>query len=80
MSIDRDIESWLRLGLIKGLSGGAIRKLLTAFGSPDEIFATNIHSLERVVKNRLLPVFFSVRWMREILSERLTGCPIRLTV
>lgn len=50
MSIDRDIESWLRLGLIKGLSGGAIRKLLTAFGSPDEIFATNIHSLERVVK------------------------------
>lgn len=50
MLIDRDIESWLRLGLVKGLGGGAIRKLLTAFGSPDEIFATDIHSLERVVK------------------------------
>lgn len=50
MSIDRDNESWLRLGLIRGLGGGTIRKLLAAFGSPDEIFATDVHSLERVVK------------------------------
>ncbi|MDT8363197.1 MAG: DNA-processing protein DprA [Nitrosomonas sp.] len=50
MSIDREIESWLRLGLVKGLGGGAIRKLLAAFGSPDEIFAADVHSLERVVK------------------------------
>ena len=58
MSVDRDVESWLRLGLIKGLGGGAIRKLLAAFGGPDEIFATDIHSLERVVKKPIAARIF----------------------
>lgn len=66
MSIDPDTESWLRLGLVKGLGGGAIRKLLAAFGSPDEIFATDIHSLERVVKK---PVAIRI-FQREIDEDK----------
>jgi len=58
MSVDRELESWLRLGLIKGLGGGTIRKLLAAFGGPDEIFATDIHSLERVVKKPIATRIF----------------------
>ncbi|SCZ86261.1 DNA-processing protein DprA [Nitrosomonas mobilis] len=58
MSIDRDTEFWLRLGLIKGLGGSAIRKLLAAFGGPDEIFAASIHSLERVVKKPIATRIF----------------------
>jgi len=50
MLIDQDIESWLRLGLTEGVGGKSIRKLLAAFGSPDEIYAADLGALERVVK------------------------------
>ena len=49
----REIESWLALGLIDGLGGESIRRLLMAFGTPAEIFSANIASLERVVKRKV---------------------------
>lgn len=64
MQIDQDIESWLRLGLTEGVGGGALRRLLIAFGDPARVLAASRPALEGVVKNRLPPAFFSARWMK----------------
>jgi DNA processing protein len=58
MSIDRDIESWLRLGLTEGVGGESIRRLLTAFGDPIEVLAADIHALERIVKKPIASRIF----------------------
>jgi DNA processing protein len=44
-----DIESWLGLSLIPGLGGESLRKLLQAFGSPENIFAANYSSLRTLL-------------------------------
>jgi len=49
-----DIESWLNLCLIKGLGDESIRRLLVAFGSPNEIFSANTTALERIIKKPIV--------------------------
>ncbi|MDH5479319.1 MAG: DNA-processing protein DprA [Nitrosomonas sp.] len=49
-----DIESWLNLCLIKGLGDESVRRLLVAFGSPNEIFSANTAALERIIKKPLV--------------------------
>ena len=49
----RNSESWIGLGLIDGLGDESIRRLIEAFGTPTDIFAASIVSLERVVKPRV---------------------------
>lgn len=44
-----DIESWLGLSLIPGLGGESLRKLLQAFGSPENIFAASHSSLRTLL-------------------------------
>jgi DNA processing protein len=49
----QEIESWLALGLVDGLGGESMRRLLRAFSTPAEIFSANIAALERVVKRKV---------------------------
>ena len=42
-------EAWLRLTLVNGLGGAALRQLLTAFGSPQEVFETRPADLRQFV-------------------------------
>ncbi len=49
----QEIESWLALGLVDGLGGESMRRLLRAFSTPAEIFSANITALERVVKRKV---------------------------
>ena len=44
-----EAADWLRLTLISGLGDTGIRKLLTAFGLPDQVFAASRGDLARVV-------------------------------
>ncbi|MCB1985785.1 MAG: DNA-protecting protein DprA [Burkholderiales bacterium] len=48
-----DIESWLRLCLIKGVGDESIRQLLVAFGTPDAVLTAPEAALERVVKKSI---------------------------
>lgn len=50
MSRNQDAESWLRLALTEGVGSSTLRRLLSAFGSPAEVLATDQRSLERVIK------------------------------
>lgn len=45
-----DIESWLNLCLIKGLGDESIRRLLIAFGNPNNVLSASAAALERVIK------------------------------
>ena len=49
MALDKDLEPWLRLALIPGLSAKALRDLLLAFGSPDSILSASRAALTRHV-------------------------------
>jgi DNA processing protein len=46
-------EAWLRLTLVKGLGGAAVRQLLTAFGPPQQVLDTAIGELRRHVSPEL---------------------------
>ncbi|MDR4516771.1 MAG: DNA-processing protein DprA [Nitrosomonas sp.] len=50
MKHETDIESWLKLCLIKGVGDESIRRLLVAFGTPTAVLAAPEAALERVVK------------------------------
>ena len=39
MALDKDLESWVRLSLIPGLGDGVVRRLLVAFGGPQQILS-----------------------------------------
>lgn len=67
MATNQDIESWLRLGLTEGVGGESIRRLLAAFGGPDEIYAADLGALERVVKKAVAARIF----YRKVNEERL---------
>lgn len=54
MSAPGSLSSWLRLTLIPGIGGETQRKLLTAFGWPDEIFAANYASLRAVIGDKAI--------------------------
>lgn len=49
MALDTDLESWLRLSLISGLGDQSLRKLLVAFGAPQQILAASHAALTKVV-------------------------------
>ena len=50
MTIDAELASWLALNQISGLGNEGLRRLLQAFGTPAQIFATPSHTLRQVVK------------------------------
>ena len=49
MQLDHDLEAWLTLTLTPGLGSEALRRLLAAFGGPEQILAADARSLARVV-------------------------------
>ncbi len=50
MLLDAPLASWLALNQIQGLGNESLRKLLLAFGSPENIFLTPVSELNRFVK------------------------------
>lgn len=48
------LSSWLKLTLIPGIGGETQRKLLTAFGLPDAIFAASYGSLRAVIGDKAI--------------------------
>lgn len=52
MALEKDLEYWLRLCLIPGLGDAAVRKLLTAFGPPQQVFKTSLAALSGQVSAR----------------------------
>ena len=48
-----ELAQWLRLTLIPGLGGEGQRRLLAAFGGPDEIFSASLGTLAKVVGEAL---------------------------
>ncbi len=48
--MDAELASWLALNQIPGLGNEGQRRLLQAFGTPAQIFATPAHSLKQVVQ------------------------------
>lgn len=53
MPLAPDTEAWLRLSLIQGLGGESFRKLLSAFGGPEQILGASRSALTRVVTGRI---------------------------
>lgn len=49
MALEKDLESWLRLRLIPRVGDAAVRKLLSAFGLPQQVFAASLSELSRWV-------------------------------
>lgn len=52
MSVDTDLENWLRLSLLSGLGHQSLRKLLFAFGTPADILAADRRALCTVVDEK----------------------------
>ena len=53
MSLDADLEAWLRLSLLPGLSQQAFRKLLIALGSPANVLAANLRETSAIVPEKI---------------------------
>ena len=53
MSLAPDLEAWLRLALTQGLGGESFRKLLSAFGGPEQVLAASRASLTAVVSGKI---------------------------
>jgi DNA processing protein len=49
MALEKDLESWLRLRLIPRVGDTTVRKLLSAFGPPQQVFAAGLSALCGVV-------------------------------
>ena len=49
MALDQDLESWLRLSLIRGLGAHSLRKLLVAFGTPRQVLDANHSALIKFI-------------------------------
>ena len=47
-------KAWLRLTLIPGIGGETQRKLLAAFGLPEQIFAANRSALRRIISDKAI--------------------------
>lgn len=52
MSLDADLEAWLRLSLLQGLGPQSLRKLLVALGTPADILAASQRELAAVVPEK----------------------------
>lgn len=53
MALEKDLEAWLRLRLIPRVGDSAVRKLLSAFGLPQQVFAASLSELSRQVPRDL---------------------------
>ena len=53
MPLAPDLEAWLRLSLTQGLGSESFRKLLSAFGGPEQILAASRTSLTVVVSGKI---------------------------
>ena len=53
---DSDRDAWLRLTLINGLGGASIRQLLSAFGTPQQVFDAGALELRRHVAAEIAAV------------------------
>lgn len=53
MPLADDLTAWLRLSLTSGLGGESFRKLLSAFGGPEQILSASRSALTRVVSGKL---------------------------
>ncbi len=49
MALDKDLEHWLRLSLLAGLGDASFRRLLFAFGSPEQVLGASHPALLSVV-------------------------------
>jgi DNA processing protein len=52
MVLESDLQAWLTLSLAPGLTNDAFRRLLTAFGGPEEILAASRADLTRAASER----------------------------
>lgn len=52
MSLDADLEAWLRLSLVQGLGQQSLRKLLVAMGSPAAVLAAGQRELSAIVPEK----------------------------
>lgn len=80
-SMDREeLGYWLRLELTPGVGNTTARRLLTAFGSPHQVFAASSHSLEQLFGSSLadalhsepagLPALLDLTWVWLLASPR----------
>ncbi len=53
MQAPQELEYWVALSLIPGLGGEKFRRLLQAFGLPEQVFAASIASLRQVVSESI---------------------------
>ena len=53
MALPADLHAWLRLALTQGMGGEPLRKLLSAFGGPEEVLAASRSALTRVISSKL---------------------------
>lgn len=52
MSLEGDLEAWLRLSLLQGLGQQSLRKLLLALGSPANVLAASQRQLAAIVSDK----------------------------
>ncbi len=53
MSVDADLEVWLRLSLLPGLGHQSLRKLLVALGTPENVLAASHRELRGIVSEKI---------------------------
>jgi DNA processing protein len=53
MSVDADLEAWLRLSLLPGLGHQSLRKLLVALGTPENVLIANHRELSAIVSEKI---------------------------
>ena len=53
MTLDKDLEQWLRLSLLPGLGEKSFRELLYGFGSPERILNASHVALAKIIPARL---------------------------
>lgn len=53
MVLDKEVEQWLRLSLLPGLGDEIFRRLLVAFGTPEQILNAGAGALGRIVPRQL---------------------------
>mgnify|MGYP001474701462 CR=1 FL=1 len=54
MQHDAELAAWIRLSLVPGLGGQSLRRLLTAFGLPQQVLAAGRGALVRIVSAEIV--------------------------
>lgn len=65
--MDAELASWLALNQIPGLGNEGLRRLLQAFGTPTQVFATPVHTLQQVVQP-VIAATITQGWNEETLA------------